>query len=627
MPLAAGTKLGPYEVIAPLGAGGMGEVYKARDTRLNRDVALKILPEAFAHDSQRRNRFETEAKAVAALNHPNIVAVFDIGENFMVSELVDGETLRDAKLQQRKALDIAAQIADGLAAAHAKGITHRDLKPDNVMLTRDGRAKILDFGLAQRAPGSTDATLTAAGTVMGTAGYMSPEQVRGESVDARSDIFSFGALVYELLAGKRAFDGPTAVEAMNAVLKDDPQDLPDAVPAGVRELVRACLEKDKEQRFQSAKDLALALRALSNRGVATASEPLPVQKSATKKAPLWIAAATLLIGAVGGAKLALTMNEGDEQTRVTPLTFGLASKWQPAFSPDGRSVAYLQDYDGQTEIVVKSPGVPQPVVLARGNGFRGPSWTADGSRICYVARRDLWCVGSAGGTPQRAIENVTTGDFDLEGGDAYFIRTEGGKSKLFVSSPFGTPPKPLDHVVVPDASFIGRVAPNRSVILLAGNSGTWLTPLGTSTAAKRLNDKAHGTRWLPDSRHYVRVGRASAGDRFNKLILGDTQSESQKQLHASDGVIVSFDVSQDGRQIAFSHGRPEWSLVEYSTAGKKLRTLGPGWQGRWSPTGERAVYLSMGAERKTMTMGADGSTQSIVSTVAGLGAHYSPDGA
>jgi len=375
MPLAAGTKLGPYEVIAPLGAGGMGEVYKARDTRLNRDVALKILPEAFAHDSQRRNRFETEAKAVAALNHPNIVAVFDIGENFMVSELVDGETLRDAKLQQRKALDIAAQIADGLAAAHAKGITHRDLKPDNVMLTRDGRAKILDFGLAQRAPGSTDATLTAAGTVMGTAGYMSPEQVRGESVDARSDIFSFGALVYELLAGKRAFDGPTAVEAMNAVLKDDPQDLPDAVPAGVRELVRACLEKDKEQRFQSAKDLALALRALSNRGVATASEPLPVQKSATKKAPLWIAAATLLIGAVGGAKLALTMNEGDEQTRVTPLTFGLASKWQPAFSPDGRSVAYLQDYDGQTEIVVKSPGVPQPVVLARGNGFRGPSLT------------------------------------------------------------------------------------------------------------------------------------------------------------------------------------------------------------------------------------------------------------
>lgn len=449
MPLAAGTKLGPYEVIAPLGAGGMGEVYKARDTRLNRDVALKILPEAFANDSQRRNRFETEAKAVAALNHPNIVAVFDIGENFMVSELVDGETLRDAKLQQRKALDIAAQIADGLAAAHAKGITHRDLKPDNVMLTRDGRAKILDFGLAQRAPGSTDATLTAAGTVMGTAGYMSPEQVRGESVDARSDIFSFGALVYELLAAKRAFDGPTAVEAMNAALKDDPPELPDAVPAGVRELIRACLEKDKEQRFQSAKDLALALRALSGR-VALTTESLPAQKSATKRTPFWIAAATLVIGALGGAKLAMVANEGVEPLRVTPLTFGPASKVRPAFSPDGQSVVYTQNYNGLTELAVQTLGLPRPVIIARGDSLFSPRWTANGAKVCYLSTRDLWCVSLAGGTPQKMLENASVFTIANKSGDAYFPRPVAGKQKLFVSSPFGSAPRELGHISVPE---------------------------------------------------------------------------------------------------------------------------------------------------------------------------------
>src|SRR6266481_1258122 len=248
MPLAPTTKLGPYEIIAPLGAGGMGEVVRARDTRLGRDVAIKILPESFARESDRLVRFEQEARAVAALNHPNILAVFDVGQHngspFLVSELLEGETLRavldHGALPQRKAVEYAVQIAQGLAAAHEKGIVHRDLKPENVFVTRDGRIKILDFGLAKLAqkPGAEAAadgiTLTsshtAAGVVMGTASYMAPEQVRGQAVDARTDIFSFGAILYEMLSGKRAFRRDTVPETMTAVLKEDPPDLADSTP-------------------------------------------------------------------------------------------------------------------------------------------------------------------------------------------------------------------------------------------------------------------------------------------------------------------------------------------------------------------------------------------------------------
>jgi len=246
MALTSGTKLGPYEIVAPLGAGGMGEVYRARDPRLGREVAIKVLPTSFCNDLDRLRRFEQEARAASALNHPNILAVYDLGTHdgapYLVTELLDGTTLRDrvhsGALPPRKAVECAVQIAQGLAAAHDKGIVHRDLKPDNVFICRDGRAKILDFGLAKlTVPEAGDATVTAlglenqtsAGVVMGTAGYMSPEQVRGEKADARSDIFSFGAVLCETLSGQRAFEGPSPADRASAILKEDP---PDLVAAG-----------------------------------------------------------------------------------------------------------------------------------------------------------------------------------------------------------------------------------------------------------------------------------------------------------------------------------------------------------------------------------------------------------
>src|SRR3954451_308502 len=257
MPLAPGTRLGPYEIVGVLGSGGMGEVYRAHDSRLGRDVALKILPPEVASDPARRARFKTEARAVAALNHPNIVAIYDVGDGYIVSELVDGNSLRGGKLGIRKALSVAAQIADGLAAAHAAGITHRGLKPENVILTREGRIKILDFGLAKmRIPGATAASETmtlhtAPGLVMGTVGYMSPEQVRGEAVDQRSDIFNLGLVLHELISGKRAFRGDTSIETMNAILKQDSPELPNNTPLVLRQIVLRCLEKDPGNRFQS----------------------------------------------------------------------------------------------------------------------------------------------------------------------------------------------------------------------------------------------------------------------------------------------------------------------------------------------------------------------------------------
>jgi serine/threonine protein kinase len=266
--LSAGSRLGPYEILAPIGAGGMGEVWRARDTRIGREVALKVLPPAFADDRDRLRRFELEARAAGTLNHPNLVTIYDLGaENgtpYVAMELLEGETLREklelngasVRLPIRKAIDYSVQIATGLAAAHEKGIVHRDLKPENIFITKDGRAKILDFGLAKLKPGSDEGKTdvrtqqrdTSPGTIVGTAGYMSPEQVRGQQVDHRTDIFSFGAMLYEMLSGRRAFRGDSSVETMNAILKEEPPELSVAesnIPPVIDLVVRHCLEKNR----------------------------------------------------------------------------------------------------------------------------------------------------------------------------------------------------------------------------------------------------------------------------------------------------------------------------------------------------------------------------------------------
>src|SRR5438128_4484454 len=319
MTLAAGIKLGRYEIRSKIGEGGMGEVYRARDEQLNREVAIKVLPAALSQDVDRLRRFEQEAQAAGALNQPNILAVYDLGMHdsspYIVSELLEGEELREqlnnGSLPQRKALDYAQQIAQGLAAAHERGITHRDLKPENLFITTDGRVKILDFGLAKLRPLhhesvsseiDTRKQITDPGTVMGTVGYMSPEQVRGHEADHRSDIFSFGSILYEMLSGQRAFRRDTMAETMTAILKEEPPELSETnakISLPLEKIVRRCLEKQPERRFHSASDLAFAIESLSgtasSSGQTNAMVALPALQPYTRERIVWIASTVVLL--------------------------------------------------------------------------------------------------------------------------------------------------------------------------------------------------------------------------------------------------------------------------------------------------------------------------------------------
>lgn len=398
----------------------MGEVYRARDTRLGRDVALKILPESFARDEERLRRFQQEAHSVAALNHPNILAVFDIGQHngspFLVSELLEGETLRAVldrgPLPQRKAIDYGVQVAQGLASAHEKAVVHRDVKPENIFVTKDGRIKILDFGLAKLAQkasaasaDSDGATLTsshtAAGLVMGTAGYMAPEQVRGEPADPRTDIFAFGALLYEMLSGKRAFRRDTPAETMTAILREDPPEFTASghqVSPALDRIVRRCLEKNPEQRFQSAKDLSFALGALSG----TDSSAAVRIATTTKRLPLFswaIAAVALIIGAT------VTWFFLNRPTPEQPMQFAIPESGEVshmALSPDGNMLVFVSP-DENTELpmlYVQRIGSPEVRELAGTEGASYPFWSPDGASIAFFAKGKLQKIAVSGGTPQ-----------------------------------------------------------------------------------------------------------------------------------------------------------------------------------------------------------------------------------
>src|SRR3954453_6935490 len=415
MALASGTKLGPYEIVSALGAGGMGEVYRARDPRLGREVAIKVLPSGSAPDSERLRRFEQEARATAALNHPSILAVFDIGSQdnspYIVSELLEGGTLRSrlisGPLPVRKAVDYALQIVRGLAAAHDQGIFHRDLKPENIFITRDGHVKILDFGLAKlttpepAAPGvSAQATLdsvTGRGVLLGTLGYMSPEQCRGATIDARSDIFSFGAVLYEMISGKRAFRGDTTADAISSILKEEPPELSAAgrdVPPVLERIVHHCLEKDPVARFQSASDIAFALEALSSissaaTGATAAMSTSAIAAPASRKP--WLVPA--LLGVIAVLVVALLVvrvtTPPPEPPDYRQLTFGREFISSARFAPDQRTIIYSSAHIGmQTELFSLAPDSHAPVSLGLKDADL-ESISPTGEMLLIQNRRDL----------------------------------------------------------------------------------------------------------------------------------------------------------------------------------------------------------------------------------------------
>jgi serine/threonine protein kinase len=431
MPIAAGSRLGAYEVLAPLGAGGMGEVYRARDSRLGRDVAIKVLPTAFAADPDRLARFEQEARAAASLNHPNILAVHDLGQHngapFIVTELLDGMSLREAlnggALPARKAIDYGVAVALGLAAAHDKGIVHRDMKPDNVFITADGRVKILDFGVAKltqpevapsgmtvmpTTPGFGAAPQTLSGMVVGTIGYMSPEQVRGGIADPRSDIFSLGVLLHEMLSGRRTFSGDTAADVMSGILREDPPDLSAEhhIPPALARIVSRCLEKGPAARFQSARDLAFALEGLtaSTSSASLASSETPPSRNRVVALPAaGLAAVILALLAAGAAWILKPQPATSSDEPIARLSIALPDGDQ-IFSPDtpsldistdGKYVAYAAVHHGIPTLMLRARDGVTSQALPGTDGAVSPFFSPDGKSVGFFARGRLRTIGIA----------------------------------------------------------------------------------------------------------------------------------------------------------------------------------------------------------------------------------------
>ncbi len=632
MVLTTGLKLGPYVIHSPLGAGGMGEVYRARDTRLDRDVALKVLLTEIAGDPDRRARFEREAKTVAALSHPNIVALYEVGNadglEYTVSELVEGEPLR-AKMQHgampvRQVVELATQFADGMAAAHAVGIVHRDLKPENVMVTRDGRVKILDFGLARimrttpvsgsgnyatteamdyDAPAASPATAeykTIPGMILGTVAYMSPEQARGQDASYRSDQFSFGLIVYEMLSGKQAFVRDSAVETMAAIVHDEPEPLQGRIPVPLKWLVDRCLEKDPTRRFDSSRDLYQQLRTMRDHfseayssGVqAGAPEDAEPAHAGAKRRVLYIGAAVAL-AVLAGAGAWWLHPAGVQLSKYKYSPFEVNAN-SALWSPDGKMVAYAGDVSGnnvQLFLRTLDSPIPRQLTHSPGSGNVRPiGWLPDSSRILY---QQAWMaddpdqvlsVSTVGGEPDVlwTLSNMNQGLFatvavspDGNAGVAYY-QEKNNPTDLYISDPIGSPLRryPDSHVSAHGTSNFPkmRFSPNGKQLLLirAGDSGveeSWLLPWPAGSGTPRQvmkkivpheGDTPNFT-WMPDSRHII-----AAID--SHLFLADTRSGRLQQITQGTSDDESPAVSPDGISLLFTESNEDYDIVSMSLA-------------------------------------------------------------
>ncbi len=618
-------KIGPYEIIGPLGSGGMGQVFRARDPRLNRDVALKLLPPEYSADPVRKQRFEQEARAIAALNHPGIVSIYDVGDGWMVTELVEGETLRKAQLTMLQVVDVGAQIAEALAAAHETGISHRDLKPENVLLTPDGRTKILDFGLAKMVtPASAGekpedrSTLTNPGVPTGTPGYMSPEQVRGQQSDYRSDIFSLGLMLYELLAGKPAFQGDSAVEVMHAIVTEDPPELPDNVPDGLRRIIKRCIEKNPAQRFQSARDLAFALRSFAG---LTASAKGPILAPA-RRGWLWlVVSAASIVAAAVFAYLWLRPQPLPDISayQFHPFAFSQDEEFSGVWSPDGRSIAFVQQSAQGTHLMVQSLDAATPTQLAATSGQPQPAWSSDGTRIYYLGAGGVFAVSRAGGEPQRIVNNAQAFHISRDGRSLALWRRsrekdgDGFRYSVWVSSPPGA-----DPVEYQGGPFVRTVftpvylqfSPDDKSLYLSmytdEGAEMWLLPFPAGSGQpRRIFEKVPWNRpvaasWMPDSRRLVLAGNPAPATGATLWLAdprADTSNASLTRLLADpDSGQATPSVSPDGKRLLFSKVDVDRDIVELPLDGSAPRTLLATslqeFSPTWSPSGDQFAYIT-----------------------------------
>jgi serine/threonine protein kinase len=575
MNLNPGAKLGPYEIVSLLGTGGMGEVYRARDSRLKREVAIKVLPQALSADPDRLRRFEQEALATAALNHPNILAVFDIGTSdgspYVVSELLEGETMRErlrsGSIVVRKALDYALQIAHGLAAAHEKGIVHRDLKPENLFLTKDGRLKILDFGLAKltQAEPSSRTSLptmthgTEAGVVMGTAGYMSPEQVRGLAVDARSDIFSFGAILYEMLSGKRAFHGDTPADTMSSILKEDPADLSETnrnVSPALERMVQHCLEKNPEQRFHSARDVAFGLEALSTTSGSAPTKAAQAVSQRRMPIATYLAGALFLITlAFLAGRFSHTRNADSAVAEIHQLTFRRGAVGDARFAPDGQTVVYSAAWEGgPREIFTTSEQSPE----SRSLDIKDAELLAISSTGQMAIKQhphlvgyyghpgELATVPLSGGAPRALLEDVESADWSPDGSRIAVVQYTAGEYSL--QYPIGkklfTAPAWVSHL---------RISPSGERVAFenhpfGGDEGSVMV-VEKSGKVRELSSgwlTLQGLAWSPDETEIWFTGTRVGG---NRALYAVTLAGKERVVTRVPGCLTLWDIGTQGRVL------------------------------------------------------------------------------
>jgi serine/threonine protein kinase/Tol biopolymer transport system component len=658
MPLSAGTRLGPYQVLAPIGAGGMGEVYRARDSRLGREVALKILPAAFASDSDRVRRFEQEGRAAAALNHPNIVVIYDAGSEgdvfYVATELLEGETLRErlagSALPVRKAIDYAIQIARGLAAAHAKGITHRDLKPENLFITKDGLVKILDFGLAKQSglkpPGSHPTELatqpieTNPGMVLGTAGYMSPEQVRGQTADARSDLFSLGVVLYEMVSGKRAFAGDSSVEVMNAILKQEPPDLDAALPPVLDRMIRRCLEKKPDERFQSARDLAFALESIS--GTTSSGIQRTAEKPRRRYAMIFALVAVACL--IGLAFLVGRRTSRAPSPSFQRVTFRRGVVDNGRFANGARTIVYSASWDGNPSRVYSTQAEsPESRDLGIVNGHLHGVSPADEMALglspdfSFVSGT-LARVPISGGTPREVAVDIAAADWTSNGNGLAVVRVRPGFQQL--EFPIGkvlyqTTGAVLNPRISPKGDLIAFLDEplgattgigSLATVDAKGNKKTltqfWLgtinglawsssgdeilftaAPYGFTTSLYAVNRSGRQRLVAHLSGNFAVLDVAPDG----RLLMGQTiQANTILYQRSSDSnetdlywhdFSVLFDISRDGKSLLFAEAgdatRSGEDFVTYlrGTDGSAAVRLGPGIPLQMSPDGKWALVL------------------------------------
>jgi eukaryotic-like serine/threonine-protein kinase len=614
--IAEGDFLGHYRLAESIGEGGMGRVYKAIDTKLQRTVAVKILRPELLRDREKVRRFQREAKTTSTLSHPAIVTVFDVGEakregesvDFIVMEYVEGESLRQ-KLRQRlplnKRLELVARIADGIAVAHAAGVVHRDLKPDNIIMTPEGQPKIVDFGLAkliqpEMASASADEeaktmTLDASreGMVIGTVGYMSPEQVEGRGIDHRTDIFGLGCILYEAVSGQRAFASDSVVGTLHKILTEEPEPLRQrdpSIPAGLDHVVRRCLAKDRDERYQSAKEIAIELRTMM---ATTAADEIAARPVKWRRWALAAAAVVVVAAVAAWSGSFLTPGTDINHYRFTPFATDAAYEGFPAWSPDGRAIAYVRDVEGILQIFVRSLDSPTAAQITRAaRDCREPFWHPRGDRIFFISQAGegdaLWSVGTGGGSPEVVLADVSTADISPDGRALVLLRQTSGhgsfRSSIWVSSPPGAEPVQYSrgelakyNLALPghvrfsaDGSKIGLWSaynPANPTAKSGPNvpTGFWILPYPDGEPhlvdlSADVESLTFRFSWMGDNRHVVFGGELPKAEGTHLWIMNTANGVIQPLTtgHASESDPA---VAPDGKRIAFSSERGDYDLV------------------------------------------------------------------